>query len=333
MNYDNYSTEGSSVPRGGKSNASCLMYGYSKSDVFDWLSDIVMPPGYKVCNIIEIKFKGSRKEFYLNLQNIYFQSGELVVVEGNMGGHDVGHVSLTGELVYMQLKKKNVRTEDVVKKLYRRATPNDVTKWKLAKEMELDTLYKARVLAKELDLSMKLTDVDYQGDKSSATFYYTAEGRVDFRELIKHLTKAFHIRVEMRQIWIREEASRIGGIGPCGSFLCCHTWSSNFKTDSPFATRYQNISRREGNKFECYINDDTENKLLNKDGIKSDDLKGKVQENNKAIVDKTLFYENVVGQDSITRFDAKGSKRKKNNHKHKKKQLNNKNQKSTNKSN
>jgi cell fate regulator YaaT (PSP1 superfamily) len=173
--------------------------------------------------------------------------------------------------------------------------------------MELDTMYKARVLAKELGLSMKLTDVDYQGDKSKATFYYTAEGRVDYRELIKHLSKAFHIRIEMRQIGIREEAYRIGGIGPCGSYLCCHTWSTDFKTDSPFATRYQNISRKQGNKFECYINYDTENK----GDIKSDDLKDKTQEINKSIVARALVYVNVVGQDSITRFDDKGSKHKK----------------------
>jgi len=320
MDYDNYLTGGSSFLEPFKSNGPCLKYGRSQSDVYDWMSDIVMPPDYKVCNIIEIIFKGSRKEFYLNLQNTYLKSGELVVVEGNMGGHDVGHVSLTGELVRMQLKKKNVRTEDVVKKFYRSATPNDVTNWKLAKEMELDTLYKSRVLAKELGLSMKLTDVDYQGDKSKATFYYTAEGRVDYRELIKHLSKAFHIRVEMRQIGIREEACRIGGIGPCGSYLCCNTWSTNFKTDSPFATRNQNISWRQGNKFECYINDETENKDFptgQAGSIKSDDMKDKAEENNKSIVARILAYANVVGN-SITRFDTKGSKLKKNSHKNKK---------------
>ena len=309
-----YSTEGSSVPKSFKSNGSSFMYGSSQSDAYDWLSDIVMPPDYKVCNIIEIKFKGSRKEFYLNLQNIDLKNGELVAVEGNMGGYDVGHVSLTGELVRMQLRKKNVRTEEVVKKIYRRATPVDVNKWKLAKEMELDTLYKTRGIAKEFGLSMKLTDVEYQGDKSRATFYYTAEGRVDFRELIKHLSEAFHIRVEMRQIGIREEAFRIGGIGPCGSHFCCHTWSVNFKTDYPFANRHQNISRRKDNKFECYNKDETEYK----DSIKSKNLKDKAQEKNKSIVAKVLFNENVDGQDSITRFDAKGSKRKKNNHKSKK---------------
>ena len=316
MDYDNYSTERSSVPGGFKSNGPFLMYGSSQSDVYDWLADIVMPPDYKVCNIIEIKFKGSRKEFYLNLQNTYLKSGELVVVEGNMGGHDVGHVSLTGELVRMQLKKNKVRTEDIVKKIYRRATPADVTKWKLAKEMELDTLYKARVLAKELGLSMKLSDVDYQGDKSKATFYYTAEGRVDYRELIKHLSKAFHIRVEMRQIGMREEVNRLGTIGPCGSYFCCHTWPTDFKTGSPWVSRYKKNSqyKRQDDKFECYINDERENKQL----IKSDDLKDDAQENNKPIVEKVLAYENVVGQDSITRFDTKVCKRKKNNHKNKK---------------
>ena len=229
--------------------------------------------------------------------------------------YDVGHVSLTGELVRMQLKKKKLSTEGIVKRIYRSATPDDVTKWKLAKEKELDTLYKARVIAKELGLAMKLTDVDYQGDKSKATFYYTAEGRVDFRELIKHLSETFHIRIEMRQIGMREEANRIGDIGPCGSYYCCQTWSTNFKTDSPFESRYQNVSKRQVNKFECYINDETENE----DGIKSDDLKDKAQGRNKAIVDKTLSYANVVGQDSITRFDDKASTHnKKNNTKNKK---------------
>jgi len=306
MDYKNNSTEGSSNLKGGKSDGSDLTYGSSQSDVNDWLSDIVMPPDFKVCNIIEIKFKGSRKGFYLNHKKTCLKSGELVVVEGNNGGYDVGLVSLTGELVRMQLKKKNVRIEDVVKKFYRIANPTDITKWKLAKELELNTLYKARVLAKELDLSIKLTDVDYQGDKSKATFYYTAEVRVDYRELIKHLFEAFHVRIEMRQIGIREEASRIGDVGPCGSYLCCHTWSTNFKTNSPFAARDQNISRRQPHKFECYIKDETENI----DESKLDDTKNKAKNNNKSLVAKDLCYKNVDGQDSITRFDTKVSKRK-----------------------
>lgn len=314
---NNYSTEGSSVPQGFKSKDSCLTYGSSHSDVYDWMSDIVMPPDYKVCKIIEIKFKGSRKEFYLNHQNIYFKNGELAVVEGTLGGYDVGHVSLTGELVRMQLRKKNVRTEEVVKKIYRIANPADVAKWKLAKELELEALHKARVLAKELGISMKLTDVDYQGDNSKATFYYTAQGRVDYRELIKHLSKAFNVRIEMRQIRMREEVSRIGGIGPCGSHSCCHTWSTNFTTDSPFRSCNQNISKRQGHKFECYIKDERNNT----DRIKLDEIMNKAQEHNKSILAKALSYENVVGQDSITRFDTIDKKRKKTKHKNKKHKL------------
>ncbi len=316
MDYDNYSIEGASASKEFKSNNPLPSYGCSQSDVHDWLADMVLPPDYKDFNIIEIKFKGSRKEFYLNLKNTSFKNGELVVVEGNTGGYDVGHVSLTGELVLMQLRKKNIHKDEVVKKIYRGATPDDVTKWKLAKEMELDILYKTRVLAIELGLSMKLTDVEYQGDKSKATFYYTAEGRVDFRELIKRLSETFRTRIEMRQIGLREEAVRIGGVGPCGSYICCHTWPTDFKTGSPRVSRFKQnpLHKRQDNKFECYINDESENKQL----IKLANLKNDAQEDNNSLVSKVLSYENVVGQDSITRFDHKGSKRKKNNHKNKK---------------
>lgn len=311
---ENYITKGLSlrslqenIPSGSKNNNSSYAYGRNQSDVFDWLSDIVLPPDDKVYTIIEIKFKGSRKEFYLNHQNIDLKNGELVVVDGNSSGYDVGHVSLTGELVRLQLKKKKLHEKDIFKKIHRKATLFDTTKWKLAKEMELSTMHKARVIAKELELSMKITDVDFQGDKSKATFYYTAEGRVDYRELIKRLSEAFHVRIEMCQIGMREEANRIGDIGPCGSYFCCQTWSTNFKTDSPFTARYQNISRRQDNKFECYIKDESENK----DGFKLEDGENKALGRNKATVAKPLSYANVVGQDSITRFDNKGSKRKK----------------------
>lgn len=312
----NYSAEGTIVPGGIKTKDSYYSYGRSQSDVYDWLSDIVVPLDDKVYTIIEIKFKGSRKEFYLNHQNIDLKNGELVVVDGNKGGYDVGHVSLTGELVSLQLKKKNVRSEDIFKKIQRKATSYDVSKWKLAKEMELDTMCKARVIAKELGLSMKLTDVDYQGDKAKATFYYTAEGRVDYRELIKCLFKAFHVRIEMCQIGLREEANRIGDIGPCGSYLCCQTWSTNFKTDSPWVSPLKKISlyKRQGDKFECYINDESENNQL----IKSDAWHDEAQIQKKPEVAKPLSYVNVVGQDSITRFDTKGSELKKHHIKNKK---------------
>jgi hypothetical protein len=182
--------------------------------------------------------------------------------------------------------------------------------------MELDTMCKARVIARALGLSMKITDVDYQGDKTKATFYYTAEGRVDYRELIKCLFEAFYVRIEMCQIGLREEANRIGDIGPCGSYLCCQTWSTNFKTDSPWVGPHKKNSlyKRQGDKFECYINDESENNQL----IKSDAWHEEAQTCKKSIVAKPLSYINVVGQDSITRFDYKGSELKKHNIKDKK---------------
>ena len=365
---------GGCAPAGCKSNGSCLTNGCSKLDVYDWLANMDMPANYKPFNVMEIKFKGSRKEFFLNVDNFYLEAGELVAVETTTGGYDIGHVSLTGELVRMQLKKHHVRTEDVVKKIYRKATPLDVDKWKQAKEAEFNTMHKARVLAKELGLAMKLSDVDYQGDKTKATFYYTAEGRVDFRELIKKMAESFRIRIEMRQIGMRQEASRLGGIGSCGRELCCSTWLTDFKTVSTSAARYQNLSLNtlklagQCGKLKCclnyeldtymdalrdipekverletgkgsarlqktdifkklmwfsYPNDDNwipleisrvkEIQQLNKDGVKPDDLKEEAAEIDKPVVAKVLDYENVVGQDSLTRLDDKSAKKKKNN--------------------
>ena len=364
---------GGCAPAGCKSNGSCLTNGCSKLDVYDWLAHMDMPSNYKIFNIVEIKFKGSRKEFFLNIDNIYLEAGELVAVEASTGGYDIGHVSLTGELVRMQLKKRNVRTDDVIKKIYRKASPTDVEKWKLAKETEFTTMHKARVLAKELGLAMKLSDVDYQGDKTKATFYYTAEGRVDFRELIKKMAESFRIRIEMRQIGMRQEASRLGGIGSCGRELCCSTWLTDFKTVSTSAARYQNLSLNtlklagQCGKLKCclnyeldtymdalkdipekvdrletgkgvarlqktdifkklmwfsYPNDENwipleisrvkEIQQLNREGVKPDNLKDEAVEILKPIVPKVLDYENVVGQDSLTRLDDKPKKKKNN---------------------
>ena len=367
---------GGCAPAGCKSNGSCLTNGCSKLDVYDWLSHMDMPSNYKPFNIIEIKFKGSRKEFYLNTENLYLEAGELVAVETTTGGYDIGHVSLTGELVRMQLKKRHVRTEDVVKKIYRKATPTDVDKWKVSKDLEFETMHKSRVLAKELGLAMKLSDVDYQGDRTKATFYYTAEGRVDFRELIKKMAETFRIRIEMRQIGMRQEASRLGGIGSCGRELCCSTWLTDFKTVSTSAARYQNLSLNtlklagQCGKLKCclnyeldtymdalkdipdnverletltgtvrhqktdifkklmwfsYPNDENwialdlarvkEVQKLNKEGIKPEFLKEEVPEKDKPVVAKVFDYENVVGQDSLTRLDNKSVRNKKNNRK------------------
>lgn len=357
---------GGCAPAGCKSNGSCLTNGCSKLDVYDWLAHMDMPSNYKVFNIIEIKFKGSRKDFYLNHENLYLEAGELVAVETTTGGYDIGHVSLTGELVRMQLKKRHQRTEDITRKIYRKATSADVEKWKLAKEQEFETMHKARVLAKELGLEMKLSDVDYQGDKTKATFYYTAEGRVDFRELIKRMAETFRIRIEMRQIGMRQEASRLGGIGSCGRELCCSTWLTDFKTVSTSAARYQNLSLNtlklagQCGKLKCCLNYELDTYMdalrdipdnverletgkgsaklqktdifkklmwfsypneenwipieigrvkeiqqLNKSGQKPDDLKDEAAVLTKPVVAKVLDYENVVGQDSLTRLDQK----------------------------
>ncbi|MDP1809794.1 MAG: PSP1 domain-containing protein [Sediminibacterium sp.] len=171
------------VPSEHKNNVPCFTERYNQLNVYDWLGNIPMPSNYQPFNIIEIKFKGARKNFYLNQENIYLKKGDIVVV-GTKGGRDIGHVSVTGELVRWQLKKHNILEGDVINKIYRKATPMDIEKWKTAKGLESETMCKARLLAKDLSLKMKICDVDYQGDKTKATFYYTAENRVDFRELI-----------------------------------------------------------------------------------------------------------------------------------------------------
>lgn len=243
MGCNSCSSGGGCVPAGCKSNGSCMTGGCGKLDVYDWLGGMTLPAMYKAFNIIEVRFKGSRKEYFRNNDNTYVEQGEIVVVEGNQGGYDVGHVTLTGELVRMQLKKKNITEDsDKIRKFYRKATEKDIEKWTESKNLEKDTMYKARTIAGSLGLSMKLSDVDFQGDKSKATFFYTAEGRVDFRELIKRLADEFKVRIEMRQIGMRQEASRLGGIGACGRELCCSTWLTDFKTVSTAAARYQNLA-------------------------------------------------------------------------------------------
>ncbi len=380
MGCGSCSTGGCS-PAGCKSNGSCLTNGCSKLDVYDWLSDMDMPSNYKPFSIVEVKFKGSRKDFYVNNDNVYLESGELVAVETTTGGYDVGHVSVTGELVRMQMLKHRVKEDDVTKKIYRKATTVDVDKWKAAKELEWETMHRSRKLALELGLQMKISDVDYQGDKTKATFYYTAEGRVDFRELIKRMAEAFRIRIEMRQIGMRQEASRLGGIGSCGRELCCSTWLTDFKTVSTSAARYQNLSLNtlklagQCGKLKCCLNyeldtymdalkgipdnvnvlktergdarlqktdifkklmwfsypmDDTwipleinrvkEIQQLNKDGVFPADLGQVKVEETKPI--KVLDYENVVGQDSLTRLDERNRNKKKNKNRNKQKDRN-----------
>ncbi len=343
--------------------------GCNKLDVYDWLSHMDMPTNYKPFDIVEVRFKGSRKDFYVNHDNLYLEMGEMVAVEPSTGGYDIGHVSMTGELVRLQLKKNNVDAASVTKKVYRKVTDADIKKWQAAKDLEWETMHRARKLALDLGLSMKISDVDYQGDKSKATFYYTAEGRVDFRELIKRMAEAFRIRIEMRQIGMRQEASRLGGIGSCGRELCCSTWLTDFKTVSTSAARYQNLSLNtlklagQCGKLKCCLNYELDSYMdalkdipsnierietqrgtawlqktdifkklmwfsypgeenwiplttdrvkeinqLNKEGVKPEEIGAVVIE---SVEEKPVVYdyENVVGQDSLTRLDDRNKKK------------------------
>lgn len=201
-----------------------------------------LPKGQAPFNIVEVRFKGSRKEFFRNEPNLDLKENDIIAVEGNPG-HDIGVVSMAGELVKLQLRKKGIKENDEsIKKIYRMARPADIEKWEEAKAAEEKTMYRARTIALHLKLSMKLSDVEFQGDMKKATFYYTADERVDFRELIKKLAEEFKVRIEMRQIGMRQEASRLGGIGSCGRELCCSTWLTDFKSVSTGAARYQNLA-------------------------------------------------------------------------------------------
>lgn len=224
------------------SGGSCGTGGCNRLNVYDWLSDMALPEGHKQFHIVEVRFKGTRKEFYRNTDSLDLKTGDVVAVESSPG-HDIGTISMSGELVKLQLKKKHLTEQsEEIKNIYRLARPTDVEKWEAVKALEVNTMYRARVIALNLGLKMKLSDVEYQGDGKKATFYYTAEERVDFRELIKKLAEEFKVRVEMRQIGLRQEAGRLGGIGSCGRELCCSTWLNKFQTVSTSAARYQNLS-------------------------------------------------------------------------------------------
>jgi cell fate regulator YaaT (PSP1 superfamily) len=298
--------------------------------------------------------------------------GDVVAVEGSPG-HDIGMVSVVGELVRLQMKKKNIDSQSPgIKKIYRKAKQNDIDKWREAQEAETPTMFRAREIALDLKLQMKISDVEYQGDKMKATFYYTAEDRVDFRELIKKYAEEFKVRVEMRQIGARQEAGRLGGIGSCGRELCCSTWLTDFRTVNTSAARYQQLSLNplklagQCGKLKCCLNYELEMYMealrdfpsqevkletekgmafhqktdifkrvawyayagefdkaipitvdrakeiiaLNQQGIKPPELKSEIQIQEEKQEAKKPDYENVVGQDSITRFDRKKKRKK-----------------------
>nr|WP_308570611.1 regulatory iron-sulfur-containing complex subunit RicT [uncultured Prevotella sp.] len=208
-------------------------------NTYDWLADV--PGNAQSTDLVEVQFKNTRKGYYHNVNNLDLKKGDIVAVEANPG-HDIGVVTLTGRLVKLQLKKANLKSADDIKRIYRIAKPVDMDKYKESKSREYDTMIQSRQIAKSLGLAMKIGDVEYQGDGNKAIFYYIADGRVDFRQLIKVLAETFHVRIEMKQIGARQEAGRIGGTGPCGRELCCATWMKNFSSVSTNAARYQDIS-------------------------------------------------------------------------------------------
>ena len=209
-------------------------------NVFDWLSHMGIPTVDKF-DIVEVKFKGGRKEYFRNVDFLPLTTGDPIVVDVP-NGHHIGYVSLQGELVRLQMQKRKIKNDDNILRIYRVATQKDLEKWEEARNREIPTLYRAKQIIDELKIEMKLSDVEFQSDNSKATFFYSAEDRVDFRELIKFLASEFKIRVEMRQISLRQEAGRLGGIGVCGRELCCSTWIYEFKSVNTSAARYQNLS-------------------------------------------------------------------------------------------
>lgn len=208
-------------------------------NTYDWLADI--PGNNNESDLVEVQFKNTRKGYFRNSNKIPLEKGDIVAVEATPG-HDIGVVTLTGRLVPLQIRKANIRSEADIKRIYRKAKPVDMEKYNEAKAREHDTMIRARQIALSLNLDMKIGDVEYQGDGNKAIFYYIAEGRVDFRQLIKVLAEVFRVRIEMKQIGARQEAGRIGGIGPCGRELCCATWMTSFVSVSTSAARFQDIS-------------------------------------------------------------------------------------------
>lgn len=242
MGCTNCGNSDGGMPRGCRNNGTCSSGGCNKLGVFDWLANMQLPSGKSQFDIVEIRFKNSRKSFFRNLNGLDLNVGDVVVVEASPG-YDVGVVSVNGELSRIQLQKKEPGFKiHEARKIIRHATQEDIDKWVAATKKEKSTMHRARELAIKLDLDMKISDVEFQGDGTKATFYYTANGRVDFRQLIKDMADAFRVRIEMRQIGARQEAARLGGIGSCGRELCCSTWLTDFRSVSTKAARYQQLS-------------------------------------------------------------------------------------------
>jgi cell fate regulator YaaT (PSP1 superfamily) len=375
MACNSCSTGKDGQPKGCKSNGTCGTDSCNKLTVFDWLANMSLPNGQDPFIGVEVRFKNGRKQYYKNTENLTLSIGDIVATQAK-SGHDIGMVTLTGELVKVQMKRKKVNLEDAenVLKIYRKASQKDIDIWSSARDKEEPMKVKARQFAIDLNLKMKISDIEFQGDASKATFYYTAEERVDFRELIKVFAREFRTRIEMKQVGFRQEAARLGGIGSCGRELCCSTWLTDFRSVSTSAARYQQLSLNplklagQCGKLKCCLNYEldayldalkafpkSDSKLYTEKGTavcqKTDIFKGlmwyayegewmnwhiittaqanEIIDKNKNkekvasleeyavehIQDTKNEFENVVGQDSLTRFDSPKPKNKRKNNK------------------
>lgn len=282
---------------GCKNNGGCSTGACNKMNVFDWLSNMTMPSDDKF-NIIEVHFKNGHKEFYKNSDNLNLVSGDAVIVDVP-NGHHLGHVSMQGELVRLQMQKKKVKNDETIRKVYRLASQKDLEKYEDVQKRDNPTLHRTREIIQNMKLQMKLSDVEFQADNTKAVFFYSAEDRVDFRELIKILAGEFRIRVEMKQISLRQEAGRLGGIGSCGRELCCSTWLSEFKSVSTSAARYQNLSLNPSKlsgqcgRLKCCLNYELETYMDALKGIPKVE-KPLITEKGNAYLQKTDIFRKVM---------------------------------------
>lgn len=374
MSCKSCSSDINSIPNGCQNNGTCASGGCDKLTVYDWLDNMTLPGHQKAFDHIEVRFKNGRKNYFNNPKDLSVSIGSTIAVEAK-SGHDIGTVTLTGELVKVQMNKRRVKIgSDEIKQIYRVASQRDINIWHEARNKEADIQKKTRLIISRLGLKMKLSDVEFQGDGKKATFYYTADERVDFRMLIREMASIFNIRIEMKQVGARQEAARLGGIGSCGRELCCSTWLTDFRGVNTRAARYQQLSLNpqklsgQCGKLKCCLNfeldsyidalksfPNTETWLQTKQGTaiyqKMDIFNGWVwyaykdnpshwhklttehaneiivlnKENNKPdsleeysdelidITPEKEVFTNVVGQDSLTRFDKPKRKKRRNN--------------------
>ena len=286
-------------PKGCKNNGTCGSDGCNKLTVFDWLSNMALPGDQKPFIGVEIRFKNGRKHFYKNSEKLSLSMGDVVATEA-MSGHDIGIVTLTGELVKVQMKKKKQPEKvEELPKIYRKATQKDIDIWQTVRAKEPEIQKRSREIAIHLGLKMKISDIEYQGDGSKTTFYYTAEERVDFRQLIRDFASAFSTRVEMKQVGFRHEAARLGGIGSCGRELCCSTWLTDFRSVKTSAARYQQLSLNpqklagQCGKLKCCLNYELDTYLDALKDIIKNDIK-LITEKGTAVCQKTDIFKRIL---------------------------------------